>query len=438
MQGVCVQNNWALEGDKFMNLRSTRAIAATMAIAAVIAPTTAHAEGSFDEAVRNTKLYIDERYRYEHVDQANFDEDARASTLRTRFGVKTGSYRGFLIVAEYENVTNIGDDRFNNTINGLGMTYPAVLDVESSELNQLFLQYTGLPDTKVKVGRQVIVVDNMRYIGHVGWRQNNQTFDAVTVQNTSIKGVTLSYGYIEGVNRIFGNDSPNGDWDSDSHYINASTKLPGIGKLTGYGYFLDFEEFAPTMHSSTVGGFFGGKRDMGGFGLHYHAEYAHQSDYGDNPVSYDADYYHFILGLSRAGFKASIGYEVLGSDDGNFAFQTPLATGHKFNGWADQFLPVTRPEGLRDFYIDLTYKLKGIDGHMSLFNGLLLKAQYHDFSSDEGSIDYGTEWGLYAKMPLVYGLYLEAKYADYNADQHNFDTEKFTVGVGWKREFAKD
>ena len=104
---------------------------------------------------------------------------------------------------------------------------------------------------------------------------------------------------------------------------------------------------------------------------------------------------------------------------------------HKFNGFADKFL-VTPVNGLEDFYIDVTYKVKNAPGQLSIFNGLLLKAQYHDFKSEEGSIDYGTEFDFYAKMPLRRGVYVEAKYANYDADQFATDTEKFTLGVGWK------
>lgn len=398
----------------------------------------ANAGESLGEALSKSKLYIDERYRFEYVDEVGKTNEAEASTLRTRVGITTGSFYGFMITAEFENVANVGDDNFNNTKNGKG-TYPIVADVESSEVNQLFLAFNGIPDTKVKFGRQVIVMDNMRFIGHVGWRQNNQTFDAAVVQNTSIPSVTLTYGYIDEVNRIFGNDSvaQDGTWDSTSHFFNIKKKFEGFGSLVGYGYLLDFESDARLASSSTFGGYFAGKQNYQGFGIHYRAEYAHQEDFGANPKSYEADYYHFVFAISNSGLKASVGYEVLGSDNGDYAFQTPLATGHIFNGWADKFLN-TPDEGLEDFYIDLTYKLKAEEGPLSFLNGLLLKAQYHDFSSDFGSIDYGTEWGLFAALPLKHGFYVHAKYANYDADERYTDTEKFTVGVGFKRSFSRD
>ncbi len=424
----------ALRGQN-MKLNTGIALSVMGFLALTAQNNTAKADGALYEAFDKSKLYIDSRYRFETVDQDGFSNTAEASTLRTRVGIKTGSYYGFLITAEIENIVDIGDDRFNSLANGRTQ-FPVVVDVESTEINQLFLQYNGLPQTVLKVGRQVIVTDNQRFIGHVGWRQNNQTYDAVVATNKSIPGLTLTYGYIDKVHRIFSDKSivQDGTWDSSSHIVHAKKKFAGFGNLVGYTYLLDFETDSPANSSATYGGYFAGKQMVQGLGFHYHAEYAYQEDYETNPIAYEADYYHFKGGLSYKGFKAIIGYEVLGSDAGLFAFRTPLATGHAFNGWADKFL-VTPANGIEDIYVDITYKVK-TEGSLSFLNGLLLKAQYHDFKSEFGNTDYGTELGLYAKMPLKRGFYIEAKYADYDADNFATDTEKFTFGLGYKGSFS--
>ncbi len=66
-----------------------------------------------------------------------------------------------------------------------------------------------------------------------------------------------------------------------------------------------------------------------------------------------------VKGIGTLG----VGYELLGSDDGVAAFQTPLATLHKFNGFADQFL-VTPAGGLQDiyFYAKAGFLPKGTSG----------------------------------------------------------------------------
>ena len=81
------------------------------------------------------RITIDERYRFEFVDQANFVKDARASTLRSRIGVESPLIHYFRLAIEFENVAELGDDDFNNTINGK-TDRPVVADVESSEVNQ--------------------------------------------------------------------------------------------------------------------------------------------------------------------------------------------------------------------------------------------------------------------------------------------------------------
>ena len=399
---------------------------------------TATAGDVFVEAIKNGKLYIDERYRYEFVDQEGKPKSANASTLRNRLGFKTAPFYNFMFLVEVENVMNIGNEQFNNTINGK-IQYPVVADVESEEINQLFLQYNGLPDTTLKVGRQVIVIDNMRFVGHVGWRQNNQTFDAALFQNKSLPNTTLTYAYVDRVNRIFGNDSQVGNIETETHIIHGATKLDGLGTLKGFGFLLGNETAFERLSSATFGGSFGGKQNIiNDYAFHYYAEYASQEDYDNNPNSYQADYYHLALGVSKSGLKATVGYEVLGSDNG-IGFATPLATGHIFNGYADQFL-ATPGNGIEDLYVDVTYKVQDMPSHLSFLNGLLLKAQYHDFQSEVGSTDFGSEFDFYAKLPLPRGVYVEAKYSNYNAEAGNglnagqggVDVEKFTFGLGWK------
>ncbi|MBZ0167237.1 MAG: hypothetical protein K8I00_10570, partial [Candidatus Omnitrophica bacterium] len=240
----------------------------------------------------------------------------------------------------------------------------------------------------------------------------------------------LQYGYINGVNRIFGDDSPMGDLDSDSHYFNFSNDSTPLGKLVGYGYLLDFKRDAPGASNQTYGVSLSGKQKINeDFTVAYHAEYAFQQDYGNNTTDYDADYYHLAPALVWKGFTTTVGFEVLGSDNGAAGFATPLATLHKWNGWSDVFL-ATPAAGLEDFYVDVTYKVSGVEGDLKFFNGLLAKVQYHDFSAEEGSMDYGTEWGIYVKQPINKNVYAEVKYADYNSDGFATDREKIVFGIG--------
>src|SRR5262245_4464865 len=123
------------------------------------------------------KPILDTRLRYESVDQDGVAQTAEAMTLRARLGFETGKIAGTALLAEGEFVRPIIED-YNSTTNG-NSTYPVVADPNSSEVNRLQLVNSSLPATTVTLGRQRIVLDDHRFVGDVGWRQNEQTFDAI-------------------------------------------------------------------------------------------------------------------------------------------------------------------------------------------------------------------------------------------------------------------
>ncbi len=210
----------------------------------------------------------------------------------------------------------------------------------------------------------------MRYVGSVAWRQNDQTFDGATATITAVPGVTGFYGYIGNVNRIFSDRSPAGNLKSNIHLFHAESKPFPFGTLTGYAYLMDINDDAKLSNAS-FGGFLQGKQDLGGgLTFNYRFEYARQTDYGNQPVAYDADYVRIEPGVTWSGLTTTLVYELLGSDN-NKGFQTPLATGHVFNGFADVFLN-TPAAGLQDYYVDVRYKVANVAGDFSFLNGLLL------------------------------------------------------------------
>ena len=152
--------------------------------------------------------------------------------------------------------------------------------------------------------------------------------------------------------------------------------------------------------------------------LNLAASYARQSGWKQNPASYSADYFAAEAGLVHGGLGLTAGYELLGSDSGR-AFQTPMATLHKFNGWADLFL-TTPPAGLQDWYAGVGIKFPRVKA----LPGLNAAVSYHHFGSDVGSLHYGDEWdaSLGFKVKRVAVL---AKFADYRADRFGSDTRKF-------------
>ena len=379
-------------------------------------------KSDFTRALTEGKPLLDARYRYEYVDQDGLPENANAHTIRTRLGYETGKYYGFSALLEFENIAGLGDERYNDTINGR-TRYPVVADPEDTAVNRLQLSYTGIPDTTVILGRQNIVLDNQRFVGGIAWRQNDQTFDAISVKNTSIKDTTLFYAYSNQVNRIFGTDSPVGIWnDSHIHLINASYAGLPFGKITGYGYLLDIPD-SRALSSATYGARFEGKHafqaELSGL---LNLEYAHQTDYADNPNNVSFDYYSVEPGVTFGQWTVKAQYESIEGNGGSTAnaMQFALGTNHAFDGWVDKFL-TTPANGLVDANLGVTYVAKSENAWL---NGTKATIVYHDFSAERGSADYGTEWDALVEQTFEKHYTLGIKLGRYDADDLFTDTVK--------------
>jgi len=354
------------------------------------------------------------RYRFETVSQDGFTEDADASTLRTRLNYQSAELDGFSFFAEVDNVSAIGSDDYNSTRNGQTQ-FPVVADPEGTSLNQAWVGFTA-KENRFKLGRQRINLDNQRFIGSVAWRQNEQTFDALTWQNSTLDFATINYGYLNKVDRIFGPDdgAPTDTFDSNSHFMNVAFKPQYWGTVTAYAYLLDFDN-AAALSSRTLGVRAVGDFRTDGQGFKYEAEWATQDDYGDNPVDYTANYGYLNLGMDFEFLSLALGYEQLEGDANRTgsSFRTPLATLHKFQGWTDRFLN-TPDSGIEDLYATVGTNI----------NGIRFLLTYHDFNSETGGLNYGDEWGLLVTKSFgQYGNFL-LKYAQFSADGFATDSDR--------------
>lgn len=372
------------------------------------------------------KPLIDTRLRYESVDQDGLARDADAVTARMRAGFELKK-DDFSFLAEAEATLAI-NGKYNSTVNGLA-AYPVVADPENIELNRLQLQYRGLPKTVVTLGRQRINLDDQRFVGSVGWRQNEQTFDAVRVETTALGPVTADLTYSWSNRTIFGIDSPIQAISGNNVFANVGAKL-GPVTVKGFSYLVDQDEPGRRQFSSQTFGL----RAVAGFNLGAKAKlnlvgsYARQSDWHTNPNDYSADYWLGEASLAVSGVTLAGGYEVLGADGGAAftSFQTPLATLHKFQGWADKFL-VTPPNGIRDLYASGGYSFKKVGpfGPVSILVG------WHQYDSDRLSINYGQEWNAQVGFKPMKKVAMTFKYADYDAKDFATDTRKFWVQIDY-------
>lgn len=381
-----------------------------LAACLVAAPSSAAAESPIEP-------YADLRWRLELVDQDDLPRDATAATLRVLVGVKTVPWHGFTAQIEGEAVTPIGAENFNDTINGR-TRFPVVADPSVFQLNQALFGWRDKALGSASVGRQAVNLDNQRWVGSVAWRQNDQTIDIARAEVTALKGVTLGYGYGWRVNRIFGPRSPQGIWrDTDIHLLRTTVDLKPVGNLVAYAYLLDLPD-APTLSTNSVGVRLVGSQKLRDASLLYTVEYARQTNAAANPRHFTVDYLLVEPGVKIGPVTGKIGYERL-SGNGQAALQTPLATLHAFNGWADKFL-VTPADGLRDLYVDFAVapKTKGLP------KGLILRAVFHDFRSTLGNRPYGREFDAQVAVPVTKRISMLAKAALYKARGFGVDTKR--------------
>jgi len=192
-------------------------------------------------------------------------------------------------------------------------------------------------------------------------------------------------------------------------------------KIAGYSYLLSFDS-ALANSTDTFGLYVEGALPTPkDYSLTYRAEYAFQEDGRKSPLDYSANYYTLALNGAYKKYSAGVGYEVLGSDGGTAAFRTPLATLHKFNGWADTFL-ATPAGGIQDVYAYVGYK----------YGKVPVKVVYHNFSADEGGGDYGNEIDALATYKINDNWGLVAKYAYFMGSGTRPDVQRFSFEVNWK------
>jgi hypothetical protein len=271
------------------------------------------------------------------------------------------------------------------------------------------------------LGRQRLAYDTERWIGAGSFRQNDQTFDAVALEGRPLPHIAVRYSYIDRVNRILGNN-PNGHWRANSHAFGVTTDLVPYGLLTGFAYLLDL---APVPHLSSAT--YGVRYDTtatGGdamFGLE--AEIARQTDYARNPADFVVTYALVRPSLHWQDTTLFAGVEWLGGNGRN-ALQSPLATLHRHNGWADVF-NTTPAQGLRDIHVRYLQELPDL--------GLIKKPRFdlrlHHFTSDDGSIAYGTEYNADVNVSVKGYATLGVRWARYEANSFGSDTQKVWLYV---------
>ncbi len=362
------------------------------------------------------KPTIDIRARYEFGEIDGFDP-SHALTFREQLGLQTKDWNGLSAFVEGEFTQAAIDDYHGGApgVTPFDINNSMIPDPESNELNQGYLQYRAL-DTVFKLGRQAIIYDNAAFIGNVGWRQNEQTYDAIALINTSLDGLTLQYSFINQVNRIFGSDATGffGDLGSEIHSLNGS--YTGISGYTfgGYVYLMDFDDLN-VWDNDTYGVSVKTKK----LGLDFYGEVAIQQNAGVAGND-DSDYAHITAAKTIATHTFTAGMEYLSA-----GFRTPLSTAHAFNGFADVFVAprVTGTTGgLTDVYFSHA---------MPLIWGIKMTNTLHAFGDNEVSTGRGWEFDSVLAKKFNENFLAIAKLGHFETESALPTTTRFSVEMNY-------
>ena len=339
-------------------------------------------------------LMIRPRFEYREMDGL---KASSALTVRARPSLRLGKGAPLSIFAEVEATRALVDDYQSNPLGGpqtkpFNPGYTVIGDPEHEEVNQLYATLNFSEGVGLKVGRQRMVRNNMAFIGHVAWRQTDQTYDAVEFSYRGDSDFSASYAYANRVQRIFGQTSPADlpleEFEGDFHFLDASIPT-SFGPIAAYLYHIDLDErlelpapaqnaLANVGESTTIG--------LSTTQGPLYLEAAYQD--GESALqdgSYEAFYGHvkYTKKVDEVAYFGGIEYW----SDG---FKTPLATVHLFNGFADsvvlQRIGLNNAgglfEGMFNPYLGFSTPLPG---------GFVLKGFFHYLADESVSKVYGSE-----------------------------------------------
>jgi hypothetical protein len=357
------------------------------------------------------RLLLDARLRYEAVEDAGLPEEGRALTGRLRLGVETGRLDGVSLLAEVDANQTLGIDDFNSGVNGRA-GYPLVPDPNSRRVNRLHLTWEGTGLDRFVVGRQRLAFDDQRFVSNSGFRQNEQTFDAVHLRLGDQTEGTVEYAWAWQVNRTSGSRSPSGTENASLHLVRAALPAPG-GELVGFAWFMGFDQALLAQSNRTLGGRYTGQAPLadGAWGR-VAASFAHQKEYGDNPEAFNLRYGRLDVGagLEASGVQATLSLERLGGD-GFRGFVTPLTTGHGFQGFSGR-LSAARAGGLADGLEDRRAEVAWIrPGDSGV--PVEVRLRRHEFRTTGTGADLGAEWNVSLRATPRPGLAVQVEYADF-------------------------
>ncbi|MDN5849361.1 MAG: alginate export family protein, partial [Nitrococcus sp.] len=149
------------------------------------------------KAIIGGDFYLEFRPRYEFVDDDAQPKDANALTLRSVLGYQTGRWYGLGVYGKFLNVSHLSKD-FNEPVTNPKPNHATVGDPQTTQIQEAYVSYQvpanlypngpaylkDLAPGELKFGRQVITLQQHRWIGNVVWRQVWLVYDGFTAGYT--------------------------------------------------------------------------------------------------------------------------------------------------------------------------------------------------------------------------------------------------------------
>ncbi len=358
------------------------------------------------ESIAHGRLLLEVRPRYARITETAKPEATDAWTVRTMLGWQTAPFHDFRLTAQYIHTSIVGPKYMNDDPARIPTSaYPLLPDPANHSINQLFVDYSGVPATRLRVGRQILRIDDQRFISDVDFRQTPQVFDGATIVNTSLPGIEIQLGEYRRMHTVL--DRTN---KLRLHILHAAWNPAPDHTLAAYGYWHDQAATGSQTGFSNNAQRINGAHAEGGFSLNdtwrwtYYLAYARQNRINRGDARINADYTRIGAGFSTSMSGVRIDHEVKGSNRGVYGFQTPLTDFYAFNGWALQYTSTPR-EGLRDTWFTARHQIDKLEFFMEV----------HRFRSDFGGLMLGRELDVGLTYPVLNNLEIKLQHAQFKA-----------------------
>ena len=406
-----------------------RSMGTIVAVIPLLAPGLAAAQGdirnnswSGADAVARGQFFGELRPRYNRITEQADEDVTRGGTYRATAGWRTAPWSGWRATLEGIHTDNV-DKHFNDDPSQIATSaYPLLPDPRYTGVNQAHVEYRGEDGLRVRAGRQVVRLENSRWVSDNDFRQVPQVFDGVSARYDGLERVQLEAGYYtrvrttSGVTNALRLATLRAAWNPWPDHVASVYGVfhdqPRNGAFTG------FEDNSYRVLGARVEGAFhlGAALD-----LPYLLEGAHQDPFAGGDARIDARYWRAGAGLSQARWTVRYDHEVKGSNHGVFGLENPLTDYYAFNGWTLNFFNTPRT-GLVDRWLTARYAV----GPVTLYG------EAHRFRADFGGADLGRENDLGATLDLGHDAMLRLQHARYDSPPGiAADIRKTWITLSW-------